>query len=98
MARRAEALTAGEAGGATQERVRQVLNDLQMVARLEELRLRLCFQEEQAAMLRDLPLRDVEPALPPSPRSFSPAGSLTRRATTSPATSGPGSGCSVSVP
>jgi tetratricopeptide (TPR) repeat protein len=40
VARRAEALTAGgEADAATRERVRQVLHDLEMVARLEELRL-----------------------------------------------------------
>jgi eukaryotic-like serine/threonine-protein kinase len=40
VARRAEALTAGgEADAATRERVRQVVHDLQMVARLEEARL-----------------------------------------------------------
>jgi serine/threonine protein kinase/Flp pilus assembly protein TadD len=40
VAQRAEALTAGGADAATQERIRQVLHSLRMVARLEEVRVR----------------------------------------------------------
>jgi tetratricopeptide (TPR) repeat protein len=51
VARRAEALTTSGADGAIQERVRQVLNDLQMVARLEELRLREALASEPGAKI-----------------------------------------------